>query len=310
MNLIPPAVALKVARQALKARQNSPSLLFGAGVAGMTCSTVLACRSTLRLEEVMTKTKDDLELAKTLLVTEPDKYTDEDCKKDTAVIYIRGAGSLVKLYAPSILLGAASIAALTKSHHILQERNLALTAAYATVAEAFERYRGKVVDKYGENADRDLFYETEKVSVVDEKTGKKVTRTRINPDGVPSMYARFFDETSPEWSKESEYNYTFLRCQQNWFNDLLTMRGYVMLNQVYEALGIMPTSAGAVVGWVLDGEGDSFIDFGIFRDDERVHDFVNGRERSVLLDFNVDGIVHTKLDNLDEIKKGFTPWQR
>ncbi len=79
-----------------------------------------------------------------------------------------------------------------------------------------------------------------------------------------------------------------------------------MLNQVYEELGILPTSAGAVVGWVLDGEGDSFIDLGLFRDDERVHDFVNGRERAVLLDFNVDGIVHTKLDKL---KKGMYPWQ-
>ncbi len=120
------------------------------------------------------------------------------------------------------------------------------------------------------------------------------------------MYARFFDETSTQWSKESEYNFTFLRCQQNWFNDLLKMRGYVILNDVYERLGLMPTSAGAVVGWVLDGEGDSYIDFGIFRDDERVHDFVNGRENSVLLDFNVDGLIQPKLDNLP---KEFKPWQ-
>lgn len=309
MNLIPPAIAMKVARQVLKARQHSPSLLFGAGVIGMTGSTVLACRSTLRLEEVMNKTKTDLETASTLVVTNPEEYSDEDCKKDTAIIYIRGAGSLVKLYAPAVLLGAASIAALTKSHHILQERNLALTAAYATVAEAFERYRAKVVDKYGENADRDLFYETEKVLVVDEKSGKKVTRTRINPDGMPSLYARFFDELSPEWKKESEYNYTFLRCQQNWFNDLLKVRGYVILNQVYETLGILPTSAGAVVGWVLDGEGDSYIDFGIFRDDASVRDFVNGRERSILLDFNVDGVVYAKLDNLTALNEGFKPWR-
>lgn len=303
---IPNAVTLKMARQAFMVKQNSPSLLFGAGIVGMTTSTVLACRSTLKLETVMTKAKLDLDLAKTLEPEDPSDYTDEDRKKDIAIIYIRGAGSMVKLYAPAVLLGAASIAVLTKSHHILQERNLALTAAYATVAEAFDRYRSKVVDKYGENADRDLFYETEKVIVIDEKTGKKVTRTRINPDIEPSMYARFFDETSSSWSKESEYNYTFLRCKQNWFNDLLVMRGYVMLNQVYEELGLLPTSAGAVVGWTLDGEGDSFIDFGIFRDDDKARDFVNGREKSILLDFNVDGVVYTKLDDL---KEGFKPWQ-
>jgi len=308
MNFIPTAVTLKVARHALKAKQNSPSLLFGAGIAGMVGSTVLACRATLRLEEVMTKTSTDLELAKTLEPVDPSDYTDEERKKDIAIIYIRGGASMAKLYGPAVLLGAASVAALTKSHHILQERNLALTVAYATVAEAFEKYRGKVVDKYGENVDRDLFYETEKVVVTDEK-GKKVTRTRINPDGATSMYARFFDKLSTEWQTESEYNFTFLRCQQNWFNDVLKMRGYVILNDVYTALGLLPTSAGAVVGWVLDGEGDSFIDFGLFRDDDSVRDFVNGREGSVLLDFNVDGVVNHKLDILRDLKE-HKPWQR
>ena len=59
-------------------------------------------------------------------------------------------------------------------------------------------------------------------------------------------------------------------------------------------LGIPKTAAGQIVGWVYDEEhpiGDNFIDFGIYDDkrNEQVRDFVNGRERSILLDFNVDG---------------------
>lgn len=310
MKLIPNAVSVKVAKSLLKTRSNSPSLLFGAGVTGMTISTVLACRSTLRLEAVIQKTEMDLSLAKQVRVDRPDEYSDQDLRKDTAVIWVRGAGSMVKLYAPALLLGSASVACLTKSHHILQERNLALTAAYAAVAEAFEKYRGKVVEKYGEDEDRHFRYENEEVRVVDEETGRTVSKIRVNPDEAPSQYARFFDPFSSEWSKEAEYNFTFLRAQQNWFNDLLKMKGYVMLNDVYERLGLTATSAGSVVGWVLDGEGDSYVDFGIFRGDQSAIDFVNGRENSILLDFNVDGIVYDKLDKISKRNQiGATAWQ-
>lgn len=37
-------------------------------------------------------------------------------------------------------------------------------------------------------------------------------------------------------------------------------------------------------------DNDNFIDFGVFDGDRpRARDFVNGYERSILLDFNVDG---------------------
>ena len=58
-------------------------------------------------------------------------------------------------------------------------------------------------------------------------------------------------------------------------------------------LGIDRTKAGNIVGWIYDEKhpvGDNFVDFGIYvLDNEKARDFVNGRERSILLDFNVDG---------------------
>jgi hypothetical protein len=57
-------------------------------------------------------------------------------------------------------------------------------------------------------------------------------------------------------------------------------------------LGIPHSQAGAVVGWI-EGEGDSFVDFGIFDiKDEQKRDFVNGYERNILLDFNVAGVIY------------------
>jgi hypothetical protein len=187
---------------------------------------------------------------------------------------------------------------------------VALTAAYVAVDEAFGRYRQRVVEKYGEEEDRQLRYESEEVDIIDEETGKILSTVRVT-EGDHSMYARWFDEESPNWSKEQEYNHLFLRQQQNWCNDLLRARGHLFLNEVYGMLGLTHTSAGSVVGWVMDhdrSEGDNFVDFGIWANDTgEPIDLFNGREGSILLDFNVDGIIWDKIDK--HVQKGQFTWK-
>jgi hypothetical protein len=167
-------------------------------------------------------------------------------------------------------------------------------AAYKVLEQNFGNYRNRVIEKYGKEADK--FFKTgvyeEEIKEIDEN-GKKVKKIveKIDPNGV-SQYARFFDESSNQWSKTPEYNLTFLKCQQNYANDLLKSRGHVFLNEVYDMIGVPRTQAGAVVGWIL-GEGDDYIDFGIFNGENMCNrDFVNGYERSVLLDFNVAGVIY------------------
>lgn len=301
MKLIPNAVTTKYARQVLLGRKNSPTILFGMGVAGMVGSTLLACRATLKLEEVLNTANYNLSIANSL---EHDDYSEMDRKKDISIIYVQSAVKIGTLYAPSLLLGAFSISALTASHNILTQRNVALTAAYAALDKGFSEYRARVIEKYGEDQDRKFRYETEIVEVVDEK-GKKSKATRVAP-GAESIYARFFDQFSASWSKEPEYNLLFLRAQQNYSNDLLKSRGHLFLNEVYTMLGIEHSSAGAVVGWVIGEEGDNFVDFGIFDDKQGCRDFVNGREGSILLDFNVDGVIY---DKIKPHKRGAVAWQ-
>jgi hypothetical protein len=257
----------------------------------MVGSTVLACRATLKLEEFLSDAQIDINVAKEM---EHEQYSEEDRKKDIAIIYTRSAVGLVKLYAPSILLGSVSIGMLTKSHNLLTERNAALTAAYTAIDKAFNQYRGRVVEKYGEDEDRELRYSAQSVQVIDEETGKKKTVRRVG-DGEISMYARFFDELSTSWNRNPEYNLVFLKCQQSYANDMLKTRGHVFLNEVYDSLGIERTQAGQVVGWVVSNEGDNFIDFGMYTNEHKVRDFINGREGAILLDFNVDGIIYDKI---------------
>lgn len=305
MSLVPAAIGRGIARNSLLLQKGSPGLLLGAGIVGMVGGTVLACRATLKMDEVMSEAKDKLEIAKTL--EHPD-YSESDRQRDVSLIYFQTAVKVVKLYAPAIIVGALSISALTRSHAILTRRNAALTAAYAALEKGFNEYRARVVAKYGEEVDRDLRYGTREITTEDPKTKKKTKVTRVAP-GEPSIYARFFDEASPSWSKEPEYNHIFLHAQQQWANDRLHAIGHIFLNEVYDALGIPRSEAGAVVGWIRseNGETDNYVDFGVFEGKSQiVRDFVNGYEGSILLDFNVDGVIW---DKIEQPMKGLS-WRR
>lgn len=305
MNFIPTAISRKIAEQGLVASENAPKVLFVGGVVGMVGSTVLACRATLKLEEVLDQVEDDKAQAEQALevVNAPDytgeaTYSMKEYQKDLHLIKVRGVAHVVKLYAPSVILGAASVAALTKSHNILKDRNLALAAAYTAVDSAFSRYRERVVEMFGEEMDHDIYYETESVDVVDEATGEVTTVTRAI-DAPGSVYARFYDEeSSRNWSENPDVNMAFLRSAQNFVNDRLRMRGHVFLNEVYDELGLSHTKPGAIVGWRWNKDsGDDYIDFGIWdTDKEVVLDFFNGREGAILLDFNVDGVIYDKIE--------------
>lgn len=113
-----------------------------------------------------------------------------------------------------------------------------------------------------------------------------------------SSYARFFDESCPAWTNDAEFDLNFVKHVQQHANNVLTAKGHLFLNEVYDMLGMAKTKAGQVVGWVYEKDnpfGDNFVDFGIFEDRNR--EFVNGSKNTILLDFNVDGNI---LDRIGE----------
>jgi hypothetical protein len=285
-----PELTAKLGHQLLKVQKVSPTALFVGGTVGVVVTAVLASKATMQMDDVLNKLEHDKDKSKELHAAIPEEYSETDHKKDMVIIYSRATVDIAKLYAPAVIVGGLSIAALTGSHIILTRRNAALTAAYAALDKGFREYRKRVVDEYGEDVDRRFRYSTELVPA-EEKT-QHAKQFKMDPNEY-SIYARFFDQTCPSWDSIPEYNFLFLKCQQNWANDMLRARGHVFLNEVYDRLGIDRTKAGAVVGWVRDSGGDNFVDFGIFDgDNPRARDFVNGREGSILLDFNVDGVIY------------------
>lgn len=133
-----------------------------------------------------------------------------------------------------------------------------------------------------------------------EVVNQKIEKSEKKSEKTYSQYARVFDDGCTGWTRDAEYNLLFLRQQQTYANDLLKARGHVFLNEVYELLGIPKSKEGQIVGWVYEENnpiGDNHIDFGIY-DCSTVaqRNFINGFERSVLLDFNVDGCILDRID--------------
>lgn len=302
------AFAKKAAPLVFKVKRVSPELALFAGIGCGVAATVLACKATLKVEEVMSVHEEKIDKIHECWdkvqsgEIEPEKYTDLDHKKDLAVVYTQTGVDFLKLYGPSLALGTASIGLIIGGHYILKKRNVALIAAYKVVSEGFANYRKRVIAEHGEETDymykHNLYAEevTEEAHVdADgvEHEARKVKKLAVKDPNNNGPYAKFFDESSTEWSNVPEYNMLFLRQTQNYYNDMLRAKGHVFLNEVYDALGIPRTAAGAIVGWVAGGSGDNFIDFGIFDgDNTKARDFVNGYEKSILLDFNVDGVIY------------------
>lgn len=282
--LLTSAAGKNAAMTMLKVQKHSPTILFSAGVVGVVGTVVLASRATLRLSDIVDETAKTVEKINT---TESDDYSHEDRVKDKAIVYTKVALDVSKLYGPAFILGVVSIGCLTGSHTILTRRNAALGAAYAGVEKAFREYRGRVIDEIGEEKESKIWQPVEVVDAVDSE-GKK-SKVGLPTAAGGSPYKVVFDETNKNWSKDTDYNQFFIQTQQNFANDLLRARGYVFLNDVYEMLGIPRTKAGQIVGWVADGKGDNFIDFGVFANSYEGMRFVTGAERSIWLDFNVDG---------------------
>lgn len=289
-------------------KKHSPEILIVAGIAGVVTSAVMACKATTKINDILDQTKEEVGKVNDALANEKipeDVYSKEDAKKDLAIIYIQTGVKLAKLYGPSLILGALSITSILASNNILRKRNVALAAAYATIDNSFKEYRSRVIERFGKDLDRELKYNIKAKEISEttvDENGKETTVTKTVPvveSEEPSDYARFFCEGCAGWTKDPEMNLVFLKQQQNWANELLKTRGHLFLNEVYDMLGIERSKAGQVVGWVYDETNpncDNYVDFGIYDIyNERKRAFVNGWERSILLDFNVDGDIYSLL---------------
>lgn len=284
----------------------SPEILLGVGVVGVIGSTVLACTATLKAEEIIKEVEEKssrIDDCVALRETSEVDYSVVEERKDRMILVFSTAGKFTRLYGPAATLMALSIFCIISSYGIMKKRNLALMAAYKLIEETFSEYRKRVVAALGEGNDARFLYGEE---VVEGGENRKI----VNADGseeelVPvlnhlSGFSRAFEKEMPDqlgswtgstqWSPYQEYNLNFLTAKEQYFNAKLKVQGAVVINDVLSELGFPVTDAGMVCGWRYKSDrGDGYI---TFRPRGIDGNWTYGRDGdSIILDFNIDGVV-------------------
>ena len=298
-------ITREISKIGFQLKKHSPEILVIGGVIGAVASAVLACKATTKVAPIVEHAKENIDIIHKR-ESEPEAfevaYTEEDNKKDLTRVYLSTGLQIAKVYAPAVALGALSVTSILAGSNILHKRNVALTAAYASIDGSFKEYRKNVVDRFGEEMDQELRYNIKTVEVeeveVDEKGEEKTVKKTVKVSGPieHNSFSRCYTTGCNGWQKDATHNLWMLTQFQQYANQKLKSVGYVSLNDVYEMLGFQRTKEGSVVGWVYNENNPNLanhVDFGIFDvNSEAKKDFVNGYENSVWLDFNVDGVMY------------------
>lgn len=289
------------------AKVHSPEIMIGASIVTGAAALYFTVRGTMKLEEILDDHKDRTDNVKAELAELKDSGDQEEVavyKKELMKETVNTAGKIALAYAPAAGLAAASCVLSISAHGIMKKRVATTLAALESTSAAFEAYRQRVKDRYGEEAEREILTgkhkETVMVETTDKKGNSKMVEQKVDAvDGLVSQYARYFDCkndmfycTQNNDGSGRVYNEEFLKTQEEVFDLLLRSQGYVFLNQVYEKLGFESTPEGQLVGWKLNSStGDGYVKFNM----TKVVEGDNENDDVWLLDFNVDGVIFDKI---------------
>lgn len=122
---------------------------------------------------------------------------------------------LAKVYAPAVTLGSLSLACMFGSHHTMSRRNASLTAAYIAIDKAFNEYKGRVTERFGDRVQQELERNMKAVPVatkVQNEEGVEETIQEYKDVAMAhtSPYDQLFDETVDTWQPDNRLNRNYL----------------------------------------------------------------------------------------------------
>jgi Family of unknown function (DUF6353) len=275
---------------------HNADILTGIGVVGSGGTIILARKAALQEKAVIDHSNIEIASIKDLRKeASKENYSDAEYNRDIFIAHVKKIGAVGRLYAPALIVGTISVGSILWGHNILTKKNLGLVGAYGLLDQSYKKYRSRVVKELGEEKDRDFRYgkdseqkeEITETSFV-ESDGTKVEIRKIRKPR-PEGYAVIFDAYSPQWKGSDFYNRQTIQTAQNYLNDRLFSRGFVLLNEAYEALGLPITEAGCIVGWLYKSTtpGHGYIDITIKGDTDE--------DDELILDFNPDGVIYNRL---------------
>lgn len=259
-----------IGKAAFGLKKAAPEIMMVSGIVGMTGACVLACRSTLKLDEILDENAVKVETIHKAAEDEKfraehpevNMYTEKDRDHDLVTVYIQTGWKLVKLYGPALIVGLCSAGLLIGSHGIMKNRLVVAGATIAVFSQTLDKYRGEVKERYGEDVDRDIYYGyyDKKVDtvVVDEK-GKekksKVVKKIFDEDKTVDPFTFVFDSRNPNYyANDPQANKDFLIRARNYMNDKTQAQGWLFANDALTMLGFKPIPEGQIFGMRYDSK--------------------------------------------------------
>lgn len=296
-------------------KKHSPEILLATGIVGVITGTVLACKATRKIDDILEDTKADVyTIHETRNNPEfAEKYTEKDAKSDIVKTYAKTGLSIAKLYAPAVLTEGLAIGCILASYDILKKRNIALAASLTAVTNSFNEYRKRVAEKYGEEAENAIRYDIKAKKIEEEVTDEEgKTKTVKKTVGVSNLgefsdYAFYFDRiTAPNVFENSmDYNNMYVRGQEQYSDDIRVGRGYLTYGEIIDGFHIkhdclteFQKKAMLVAGYVHDKNEDE-VNRVKFRATESYRELEDGSIiKTIIIDPNVEGNIYDRIKNI------------
>lgn len=201
-------------------KKNMPTILSIGAAIGVVVSNVLTNKASIKA---------------TLKIDEVEK------KKHRELTFVEEVRVVAPIYAPSIVVGAATIGCIFGSNFLNKKQLAALAGAMSILQANFKRYRDEVVHEVGKEKEEDIW---------------KASRTPVTKT-VSEKESRFADTTGLTFFIDSltdEGFYTDKATVESAILKLnrklaLSPNQTVTLNQFRNDLELHPTNFGNIVGW-------------------------------------------------------------
>ena len=249
---------------ALLAKKYAPEIMISTGIVGFGATIFATVKATNKTNDILDDKYATMENIEYAHDNDGENYSEADYRKDIKAVNRKTRMQIVKAWAPVATLGGASVISILGGYRVLNGRYVATAAAYKVLESGFERYRGNVVERYGKDADWELLNDIKAEDLAKARKEQEENR-EINADNknkkfgkkkkktaYAGIYNKIFDEYSDRWQRywNGEQVLHYLQIKENELNDRLMLNGSVMLNDVYDALGMERTAEGCVVGWL------------------------------------------------------------
>ena len=158
-----------------------------------------------------------------------------------------------KTYVPTVLLGTGTLVCIFGANVMNKKQQAAIMSAYTLLDSSYKKYRLKLKELYGQEAHEEIVNaiaveEAREVGINAPCLGSNTCLTDDEACGNPVL---FYDEWS---NRYFESTIEQVIVAEYHINRNFVLRGFVILNELYDFLGLDPTDYGSELGWTVEDE--------------------------------------------------------